>query len=432
MPNHRTGIARAAALLTMSALLVGACARGSTGPTASGSSPAPTSASSTPATTASATAASATAASATASIPTDSGVALEVVSSGLVSPVDVTTAEDGSGRIFVVEQGGTIRTVTNGTLDATPFLDVSDRLTSGGEQGLLGLAFHPGYPTDPRFFVDYTNQAGATVIASFTVDPATPGRADPGSERILLTIAQPYPNHNGGALAFGPDGMLYIAMGDGGSGGDPHGNGQRLDTLLGKILRIDVGGRDATAVAATTPYAIPPDNPFVATAGARPEIWLLGLRNPWRMRFDDATGDLWIGDVGQGDWEEIDAIRAGTSGQDLGWNIMEGTHCFKALTCDQAGLTPPVAEYGHGSGCAVVGGVVARNDTVPGIRDRYVFADYCSGNVWTLDPTGDRLREPDLVLSSGRNISAIGSAEDGTVLMTDFGAGQLLRVVSAE
>jgi len=410
MATHRTNVTRAAAFLTISALLMTACMDGSTRPSASGGASASTSA------------------AGASDAPAGEVIALEVVTDGLASPVDVTTAGDGSGRIFVVEQGGTIRVVADDALAPTPFLDISDRLTSGGEQGLLGLVFHPDYPTDPRLFVDYTNKAGATVIASFKVDPGSPERADPDTELTLLTIAQPYPNHNGGALAFGADGMLYVGMGDGGSGGDPQGNGQRLDTLLGKILRIDVGEPEATASA---PYAIPPNNPFVATAGALPEIWLRGLRNPWRMRFDDATGDLWIGDVGQADWEEIDVIRAGTGGQDLGWNVMEGTHCFGTVTCDQSGLTLPVSEYGHGPGCSVVGGVVARSDLVPAIHDRYLFADYCSGEVWTLDPAGEELREPALILSSGRNISAIGLAEDGTVLMTDLGGGQVLRIVSA-
>lgn len=408
MTNHRPGATQVLAALILSALAFGACAGSGVRPSTSAVPSAPTNAP-------------------TSAPSTSDGIALEVVTAGLVSPVDVASAGDGSGRIFVVEQGGKVRTVAGGVLDPTPFLDISDRLTSGGEQGLLGLAFHPGYPTDARLFVDYTNEVGSTVIASFKVDPATPDRADPGSELILLTIAQPYQNHNGGALAFGPDGMLYIAMGDGGSGGDPQGNGQRLDTLLGKILRIAVDG----AGAMDGPYAVPPDNPFVATVGALPEIWLRGLRNPWRMRFDGSTGDLWIGDVGQGDWEEIDVIRAGTGGQDLGWNIMEGTHCFAATTCDQTGLTLPVAEYGHGSGCAVVGGVVARADAVPGIRDRYIYTDYCSGNIWTLDPEGGALREPDLILASGHSISSIGLDEDGAVLMTDLGGGQLLRVVSA-
>jgi len=357
-----------------------------------------------------------------------SAIALSVVADGLHLPLDVTTAGDGGGRLFVAEQGGAIRIIKGGQLQPAPFLDLSDRISSGGERGLLGLVFHPDYPSDPRVFVDYTNAAGNTVIASYRVSPTTPERADPTTEVVLLTIGQPYANHNGGALAFGSDGMLYIGMGDGGSGGDPLGNGQRLGTLLAKVLRIDVLGPDATA---TSPYAIPSDNPFVKTPGARPEIWLSGLRNPWRMRFDSATGTLWIGDVGQALWEEIDAIRPDMAGANLGWNTMEGTHCYATDPCDRAGLTLPVAEYAHGPACAVVGGVVAQGKDVPRIADRYVFADECSGQIWTLDPAGDGLREPALALESGRSISAIGLDEDGSVLMTDLNGGQLLRVVAA-
>lgn len=356
------------------------------------------------------------------------GIVLQVIADLLDSPVDVTTAGDGTGRIFVVEQGGTVRIVADDRLATEPFLDISDRLTSGGERGLLGLAFHPGFPADPRFFVDYTDIRGDTVISSFTVDPATPDRADPDSELVLLTIPQPYANHNGGAVVFGTDGMLYIAMGDGGSGGDPEGNGQRLDTLLGKILRIDVLGPDATAAG---PYAVPDDNPFVGDAAALPEIWLSGVRNPWRIRFDDATGDLWIGDVGQGAWEEVHVIRAGTRGQNLGWNTMEGTHCFATDQCATEGLTLPVAEYDHDAGCSIVGGVVARGPAVPGIDGRYLFSDYCSGTIWTIDPANDALQAPEPILESGRGISAISLDEDGTVLVTDLNGGQLLRVVSA-
>jgi glucose/arabinose dehydrogenase len=360
--------------------------------------------------------------------PAGDGIALEVVADLLDAPVDVTTAADGSGRIFVVEQDGTIRIVADGRLAAEPFLDISDRVTSGGERGLLGLAFHPDFPTDPRFFVDYTDDHGDTVIASFTVDPETPDVADPASELILLTIPQPYANHNGGAVVFGPDGMLYIAMGDGGSGGDPDDNGQRLDTRLGKILRIDVKGPDATAA---EPYTVPDDNPYVGTADSLPEIWLTGLRNPWRIRFDVPTGDLWIGDVGQGAWEEVDVLRSGTSGQNLGWNTMEGAHCFATDPCDTDGLTLPVAEYDHDAGCSIIGGVVAHGASIPGIDGRYLFSDYCSGTFWTIDPTSDDLQTPEPILESGRNISAISLDEDGSILVTDLGGGQLLRVVSA-
>ena len=287
-----------------------------------------------------------------------------------------------------------IRIVAGGRLVPEPFLDISDRVASGGERGLLGLAFHPDYPADPRLFVDYTDTDGNTVIASFTTDPANPDRARAASELILLAIRQPFGNHNGGAVAFGPDGMLYIAMGDGGSGGDPQGNGQRLDTLLAKILRIDVLGPDATA---TKPYAVPPDNPFVGSSDAEalPEIWLTGVRNPWRIRFDAPTGDLWIGDVGQGAWEEVDVIRAGPGGQNLGWNRMEGTHCYVIDPCDRAGLTLPVTEYSHDVGCSIVGGVVAHDAAVPGIDGRYLFSDYCSGTFWSIDPAGDAAARPE-------------------------------------
>lgn len=359
--------------------------------------------------------------------PIGDGLALAVVAGLLDSPVDIATAGDGSGRIFVVEQSGTIRIVQDGERLSTPFLDISGQITSGGERGLLGLAFHPDFPADPRFFVDYTDAQGDTVISSFRVDPASPDQVDPESELILLTIPQPYANHNGGSLAFDNDGMLLIGMGDGGSGGDPEGNGQRLDRLLGKILRIDVLGTEATA---EKPYGIPSDNPYATTAGVRPEIWLSGLRNPWRMRIDEATGDLWIGDVGQGDWEEIDVIRAGGGGQNLGWNTMEGTHCFRP-NCDPARFTLPVAEYDHGSGCSVTGGVVVRGSSVPAVQDRYLFSDYCSGTLWSLDPTSDTLTEPTVVGETGRAISSFWVAEDGSILLTDLNGGQLLRLVSA-
>ncbi len=353
-------------------------------------------------------------------------VRLEVVASGLDSPVDVVASDDGTGRIFVVEQGGRIRVVRDGALVEQPFLDIAARISAGGERGLLGLALHPRFPDDPRFFVDYTDVDGNTVVSSFDLS-LDADSADPESERVLLHIEQPFANHNGGAVAFGPDGMLYVAMGDGGSGGDPQGNGQRLDTLLAKILRIDVdvpAGQDPA-------YDVPSDNPFTATAGARPEIWHTGVRNPWRIRFDPATGDLWIGDVGQNAWEEIDVSRSGQGGLDLGWNTMEGFECYKPSEgCDQTGLTLPLAAYGHDLGCAVVGGVVVHDPTQASLDGRYLFADECSGNIWTMDPAGDARREPALVLASGRSISAIGQADDGAVYMVDPGSGELLRVLS--
>lgn len=349
---------------------------------------------------------------------------VDVVVGGLAAPVDVAVPDDGSDRLFVVEQAGRIRVVDDGRLSGEPFLDITGRVASGGERGLLGLAFHPSFPDDPRLFVDYTDRDGDTVIAEYRL---TPGGdvADPASERVLLHIDQPYSNHNGGAVVFGSDGMLYVAMGDGGSGGDPHGNGQRLDTLLAKILRIDVDGTGN----GDRPYAIPADNPFVDVANALPEIWLTGLRNPWRMRFDSATGDLWIGDVGQGAWEEIDVAAAGRGGLDFGWNVMEGTHCFQPREgCDQDGLTLPVAEYGHGFGCAVIGGVVVRDPDQPLLDGGYVFSDSCSGNLWLLDAASAGERAPVLVGESGRSISSIALTGDGTVVATDLSSGELVAI----
>jgi Glucose/sorbosone dehydrogenases len=351
---------------------------------------------------------------------------LDVVAGGLDSPVDVASAGDGSGRLFVVEQAGRIRVVHGTELVDRPFLDIAAKVRSGGEQGLLGLALHPGFPNDPRFFVDYTDLQGDTVVSEFRVDGAGPDVADPNSERVLLQIHQPFANHNGGGLIFGPDGMLYIATGDGGSGGDPLGNGQDTGTLLGKILRIDVGGPVAGA---GEPYRIPDDNPFVGVSGALPEIWLTGLRNPWRIRFDAETGDLWIGDVGQSAWEEIDVARAGTKALNFGWNRMEGFHCYSPSEgCDQQGLTLPVAEYGHDLGCAVIGGVVVRGSGQPLLDGQYVFADECSGNLWTLDPAGDGRREATLAGRWSGSISSIAQAEDGTILATDLQHGQLLAI----
>ena len=351
-------------------------------------------------------------------------ISLEVVVGGLDAPLAATHAGDGSGRLFVAEQGGTVRIVRDGTLADEPLLDISDRISAGGERGLLGLAFHPDFGADPRVFVDYTDRAGNTVVSSFPVDG---DRADTADETIILQVEQPYGNHNGGAIAFGPDGYLYVALGDGGAGGDPHDFGQALDTHLGKILRIDVDSPSDDRA-----YSIPADNPFVDEAGARPEIWLTGLRNPWRMSFDRETGDLWIGDVGQGDWEEVDVARAGAGGLNFGWNLREGFECYPPDLgeCASDGLTMPVAAYDHGFGCAVTGGVVYRGSAQPELAGGYVFADACSGNVWLLDPASDERQEPVLVLDSGRAISSFGEDEAGEAYATDLGSGELLRIVA--
>ncbi len=412
------------AVTLLSVVLVAACS-----PSASPSTPTATSHAPTPAATApggSGPPSPAASAGAGGSFdPTGVTVDVAVAVSGFDSPVDVTNAGDGSGRLFVVEQAGRIRLVKDGALVVRPFLDITGRIASGGERGLLGLAFHPDYPTDPRFFVDYTDRDGNTVVSQFTVSGADPDSGDPDSEVVLMHIAQPFANHNGGAVVFGPDGMLYIATGDGGSAGDPQGNGQRLDTYLGKILRVDVD----VAPGSSTAYQVPADNPFATTAGAKPEIWFYGLRNPWRIRFDRETDDLWIGDVGQNAWEEIDVARAAQKGLDYGWNIMEATHCFNPSSgCDPTGLTVPVAEYDHSLGCAVIGGVVVRDPRQGRLDGGYLFGDACSDNLWLMDPAGDELRAATLVVKMGRTLSSIGEGEDRSVYATSLDKGELLRI----
>lgn len=334
---------------------------------------------------------------------------------GLESPLLATHAGDGSGRVFVVEQVGRIRVVKEGELLPEPFLDISDRLISGGEQGLLGLAFHPDHRRNGSFFVNYTDEAGDTVISRFRAPPGSDSATD--SESVLLEIDQPYSNHNGGHLAFGPDGYLYIAMGDGGSGGDPHNNGQRLDTLLGKLLRIDVDRGE--------PYGIPADNPF-ADGGGEPEIWAYGLRNPWRFSFD--SDQLWIADVGQNALEEVNRRRADEAGVNYGWNVMEGTDCYDAGDCDESGLVQPVAEYSHEDGCSITGGFVYRGDAFSDMQGGYFFGDFCSGQIWSIPSDVTERTRPVEMLASERSISSFGLDEDGELLLVDMGAGEVLRV----
>jgi glucose/arabinose dehydrogenase len=358
--------------------------------------------------------------------PARVAVVFDTVVGGLKAPLAVVNAGDASGRIFVAEQGGRIRIVRAGALVDGAFLDIADRITSGGERGLLGVAFHPAFPQDPRVFVDYTDTNGDTRVSAFRLDPANPDRIDPATEERLLFVKQPFANHNGGALVFGPDGYLYVSLGDGGSGGDPQGNGQSLGTLLGKILRIDI---DTTGNGRA--YGIPADNPYADGAGGRqPEIWLSGLRNPWRMSFDRLTHDLWIGDVGQSAWEEIDVQRADApGGTNFGWNRLEGAHCFHPVQgCQAPGLTQPQAEYGHDQGCTVIGGNVARGTAQPTLVGGYFFADYCSGRVWAINPAVDGLRTPTVVADTKHNFSAFGEDEAGELYATDLSGGTLLRV----
>ncbi len=338
---------------------------------------------------------------------------LEKVVDGLERPVFVTDAGDGSGRLYVIEQYAGIRVIEpDGRLLPEPFLDLSGKVATDNEQGVLGLAFHPLDPA--RFFVNITNTEGDTVIAEYrTLDPAS---ADPASRRVLLRVDQPYANHNGGMLAFGPDGYLYASLGDGGSGGDPHGNGQSLKTLLGKILRIDVDGDE--------PYSIPPENPFVDRG--RPEIWAYGLRNPWRFSFDRATGDLWIGDVGQGETEEVDVLPGGAAGANLGWNKLEGSGCYASGECDPSGTVLPVAEYPTSQGCAVTGGYVYRGVVHPALVGAYLYADYCGGQIWGLNAAravDEGRAKPRLLLRSGLNVSSFGEDETGELYVTDLNGG---------
>ena len=355
-------------------------------------------------------------------------VSLETVAAGFTSPLVVTSVPDGSGRLFVAEQGGRIRIVRDGLVLAEPFLDISDRVTAGGERGLLGLAFPPGYGDGwPQLYVHYSDGNGDTAVSGFRVASGAADTVDPGTEWAVLREPQPYANHNGGWIGFDTDGMLLIALGDGGAGGDPENRASDLDNLLGKMLRVDVLGADA----AGEPYLIPADNPFAATGG-RPEILHSGLRNPFRSSIDLETGDLWIGDVGQGSWEEVDVARAGSAGLDFGWRRWEGRHCYDpAEGCDPAGVTQPVAEYGHELGCSVIGGVVYRGDAIPDLRGAYLFSDYCSGTLWAVDSTTDEPQEPVVLLETGRRISSFGIGEDGEVYLTDLGGGELLRLVPA-
>ncbi|GAB4421022.1 MAG: PQQ-dependent sugar dehydrogenase [Anaerolineales bacterium] len=331
------------------------------------------------------------------------------VISGLERPVDIQSPRDGSGRLFIVEKIGRIRILQDNQLLADPFLNISDRVGArGNEQGLLGLAFHPNFSENGYFFVNYTDKSGNTHIARFTA--RTPGFADPATEKDIFYVAQPFGNHNAGALAFGPDGYLYVPLGDGGSAGDPQNNGQNLNTALGSILRLDVDNGD--------PYTIPATNPFGN------EIWAYGLRNPWRISFD-ITGDLYIGDVGQNQWEEIDLIPAGSpGGQNFGWSIMEASYPYHEDSSE--GMTPPIAEYRHGPGCSVTGGYVYRG-IMAEWNGVYFFGDYCSGQVWGL-LRSDEGWQAEVLFDTGMNITTFGLDEAGELYLASD-SGQILRLI---
>jgi uncharacterized protein (TIGR03437 family) len=343
------------------------------------------------------------------------------VASGITAPTDIQNAGDGSGRLFIVQQNGLVRILRNASVATQPFLDIRSKTRANGEQGLLGMAFPPGFAQKQHFYVDYTDLNGNTVIAQYRMS-ANPDVADAASETVLLNITQPFANHNGGQVRFGPDGYLYIGMGDGGSGGDPMNNGQSLGTLLGKLLRIDVESDPGRV-------RIPPDNPFLGRAGARPEIWAYGLRNPWRFTFDDATRDLWIADVGQETYEEINLQPASSQGgENYGWNRTEGLHCYLA-NCSMQGLTLPVAEYNHSEGCSITGGFVYRGKISPALRAVYLFGDYCSGRLWGLRQQGNSWTRT-LLLSSKFAISTFGEDEAGEVYVADAAGGGIYHITA--
>lgn len=350
----------------------------------------------------------------------------EPVVTGLSSPVDITHAGDGSGRLFIILQGGRIVIFDGVQILSPPFLDITSLVSSGGERGLLGAAFHPNYVGNGFFYVSYTDTAGDSVIARYSVS-LDPNRADPTSGVILLTIPQPFSNHNGGQLHFGPDGYLYIGIGDGGSGGDPQNNGQDLGTLLGKILRIDVDSG--------FPFTVPPDNPFVGVVGAREEIWSFGLRNPWRFSFDRLTGDMFIGDVGQNSWEEVDFQPANsTGGENYGWRLMEGNSCFNpAINCNNGTLTLPILVYDHSVGCSVTGGYLYRGSKNPNLNGLYLYGDFCSGLIWGAQEDGLGGWITTVLLDTNFSISTFGEDESGEIYFAHLSAidGTIYQVVQS-
>jgi len=356
---------------------------------------------------------------------------------GTVSrPVFLTHVPGEFDRYFIVEQGGRIRYVSGGTIQVSPFLDITDRITCCGERGLLGLAFHPDFANNRYFYVNYTDVNSDTVVSRFEVPIATPNQADPDSEFIILTIGQPNTNHNGGWIAFGPnDGYLYIATGDGGGGCDPDQTGQDItNQKLGKMLRIDVDGG--------TPYANPPDNPFVGITGDD-EIWAYGLRNPWRNAFDSTTGDLYIADVGQGVWEEVNyQVATSPGGVNYGWSCMEGNHCSSdsgcstgACTCFSPSLTDPVHEYSHGGSpfrCSITGGEVYRGCAIPDLAGTYFFADYCSNQVWSLRMVGGAVTDfqnRTAEMGGVPNIASFGTDAYGEIYLCSLGADAVYKIV---
>ena len=340
------------------------------------------------------------------------------VASGLRNVTTLTPANDGSGRMYLTLQAGQVRVLEGGRLRAQPFLDVSRLTSAGGERGLLGLTYDPKYKQNRRLYVHYTDRNGNTVLARYLAT-ADFSRAEPASARVLFTAEQPYSNHNGGQIEFGPDGFLYLGLGDGGSGGDPQNNGQKLSSPLGKLLRFDVSGNDAKPAAG---------NPFIGRSGANPNIWAYGLRNPWRFSFDRQTGDLVIADVGQNAFEEVNRQpRASKGGENYGWKVREGRSCFEpASGCRTQGLTEPVLVYGRGEGQSITGGYVYRGSAIPALKGQYVFGDFGSGTVWAARMTGNTWSKVKLGEVGGP--SAFGQDEAGELYVAEYFTGRVLKL----
>ena len=347
---------------------------------------------------------------ATAEAPVPTIELVPVITTGLMKPVYAAVPPDGSGQIFIVEQRGRIRVVKDGRLLPRPFIDLTGMVRSSGmEQGLLGMAFHPGYRENRRYFVQYTREPDGAIVVAESKASDDPDVSSPTQE-VRMIVPHPFTNHNAGMIEFGPDGLLYIGMGDGGSRGDPSNRGQNVQDLLGKILRVEAGGGA---------FGIPSSNPF-AHGGGRPEIYAWGLRNPWRFSFDRETGDLWVADVGQNDWEEIDVVERG---RNYGWRVMEGRHCFSPKTgCETKGLMLPLAEYPtRAPRCAITGGYVYRGTQSPRLRGWYLFGDYCSGEIMGLSPEE---RETVHVLArTGLSVASFGQDRDGELFVIDLGGG---------
>ncbi len=357
---------------------------------------------------------------------------------GLNNPLFVTHAPgDDASRIFVVTHWGRLRIVENDAINTTPFLDISHLRRFGGEEGQNCMAFHPDYQNNRKFYVTYCDLNGDWVLAQYLRDPLDPNLADPNSGQIVLTIPHPSTIHYSGWMEFGPDGYLYVAVGDGADQGDPLNHSQRGDLLLGKLLRLDMDNPSPGLL-----YGIPPGNPYVNDPNFRDEIWAVGLRNPWRCDVDDLTGDIWIGDVGYNTWEEVDFLAAGVAGANFGWRLMEGNHCHNpAVNCDPGGLTHPVHEWQHGGSpfrCSVTGGQVYRGRAMADMQGRFFFADYCSGEVWSLRWDGqqavdflDHTADLAPVIGSDPSITGFGTDADGEIYIGAQGGGKVFRIIPA-